>query len=253
MRYRFSREDTLAELRLTIGSATHTGLVRRQNEDSLLVRDLDGATLLCVADGLGGHARGEWASARAVEVFAESLSKHLESLHPDEAMSRASADANAAVNAEAAELGAPGAATTLVAALVRGPEVWWLNIGDSRFYAVTAGEFRQVSNDHSWVADRVREGTISADAARGHWKRNVVTRTVGFETFVEPEIGRLEVAPGDLLLLCSDGLFGPVEDADIASVLAELPPAKATDRLIELANAAGGPDNITVIVAKVEG
>ncbi|MGE0599506.1 MAG: PP2C family serine/threonine-protein phosphatase [Dehalococcoidia bacterium] len=240
-------------MRLVIGSATDTGQMRKHNEDSLLVREFGDATLLCVADGLGGHARGEWASARAVEVFADSVARNLPALHPDEAMSRAAAAANAAVNHESAALEARGAATTLVAAFARGDETWWLNVGDSRFYAVIGDEFRQVSHDHSWVADRVREGTISAEAARAHWKRNVVTKTIGFEPFVEPDLGRLDVSAGDLLLLCSDGLFGPVEDAEIARVLAEFPPQKAADKLVVLANEAGGPDNITVIVAKVVG
>ncbi|MGE3073275.1 MAG: PP2C family serine/threonine-protein phosphatase [Dehalococcoidia bacterium] len=243
----------MAGVTLAIAAATDTGLMRKHNEDSLLVRELGDATLLCVADGLGGHARGEWASARAVEVFADAVAVNLESFHPDEAMSRAAAAANSAVNEESAALEARGAATTLVAALVVGSEAWWLNVGDSRFYAVTRGEFRQVSNDHSWVADRVREGTISAETARAHWKRNVVTKTIGFEPLVVPDLGRLDVAAGDCLLLCSDGLFGPVEDKEIAGVLDEFSTDDAANRLIELANHAGGPDNITVIVARVEG
>jgi protein phosphatase len=239
-------------VKLTTGAATDTGKVRMQNEDAMLVRSIGDATLLCVADGLGGHARGEWASARAVEVFAESLANHLATLHPDEAMSRAASAANATVNEESQELGAAGAATTLVAALVGSSDVWWLNIGDSRLYAVTSGAFRQVSNDHSWIADRVREGSNAAEAARTHWKRNVVTRTVGFDPFVEPDIGRIELVAGDLLLLCSDGLFGPIEDEDIATTLSESAPAEAANRLVELANGAGGPDNITVVIGRVD-
>lgn len=252
MRYRSSREKALGDSKLLIGSATHTGQVRPQNEDSLLVSEIGEATLLCVADGLGGHARGEWASARAVEVFAASLEAHLVVVHPDEAMSLAAEAANAAVYEESVGLGAAGAATTLVAVLVRGHQAWWLNIGDSRLYAVLGGEFRQVSNDHSWVAERVREGLITPEAARAHLKRNVVTRTVGFEPRVEPETGCLDLSAGDLLLLCSDGLFGPVEDRGINTVLSERSPAGAANRLAELANEAGGPDNITVIVARVE-
>lgn len=243
----------MGDLELNVGAATDTGRTRMRNEDSMLVRELGDALLLCVADGLGGHARGEWASARALEVFAERVAERFESDGPEEALRQAAAAANSAVNAEAMELGAPGAATTLVAALQRGSEMWWLNVGDSRLYRLTGGSLEQVSQDHSWVAERVREGSIPADAARSHWKRNVVTRTIGFEPEVEPDTGHLDLQPGDVLLLCSDGLFGPVTDDEIAAVLGQFEPGAAAPKLIELANKAGGPDNITVVVAGVPG
>ena len=243
----------MGDFELSIGAATDTGRTRMQNEDAMLVRELGGALLLCVADGLGGHARGEWASARAIDIFAERVAARFESDGPEGAMRQAAVAANSAVNAEALELGAPGAATTLVAALQRGPEAWWLNVGDSRLYRLTAASLEQVSQDHSWVAERVREGSIPADAARSHWKRNVVTRTIGFELEVEPDTGHLDLEPGNVLLLCSDGLFGPVADDEIARVLGTFEPEAAAAKLIELANEAGGPDNITVVVASVRG
>lgn len=236
---------------LKVASLSSIGRVRPHNEDALLVRRWGAWTLLCVADGLGGHARGEWASARALEVFAGAVEQSLQDLAPDRVLQTAAAATNAAIYRESPDIGAPGAATTLVAVLVKDREATWLNVGDSRLYAVLGGQLRQVSQDHSWVAERVREGVLPASAVYEHPRRNVISRTIGFEPAVEADIGTLELDAGDALLLCSDGLFGPVRDEAIGSVLRREPEDAAT-RLVELANAAGGPDNITVVIARLE-
>ncbi len=239
---------------LQIAAASDTGRSRSENQDFAYAGPLPGAEdwqLLAVADGVGGHARGEWASQRAIEVLAASLGDLLGQFGPAEALERAATMANTTVNREAASIGAPGAATTLVAALVRGYEAWWLNIGDSRIYRFSAAGLEQVSADHSWVAEQVRSGQLSAEDARHHGRRNVVTRTVGFDASVSPDGGGpITLEEGDALLLCSDGLHGPVDDARIAATIAELDPQFAVSRLVELANEAGGPDNITAVIAR---
>lgn len=234
-----------------IASLTDTGRTRSRNEDALLVRSFGKWTLLCVADGLGGHERGDWASARATEVFAERLEEALSRMPPEAALRSACAAANESVYREAMpQAGGQHSATTLVAALVSGHEVWWLNVGDSRLYLHSTGTLRQVSEDHSWVAERVREGALPAMALRTHPRRNIVSRTVGFEPAVEPDTGSLRVGIGDTLLLCSDGLFGPLTEQAIADALSGSDLAGVATSLVDLANHAGGPDNITVVLGR---
>lgn len=236
---------------LTVAGLSEVGRVRARNEDAFLARAIQGWTLLCVADGLGGHARGDWASARAVEVFSGHMERLLGEADPEAALRAACAAANEALYREGSTRGSElHAATTLVAVLVRGAEAWWLNVGDSRLYLLSGGRLRQVSADHSLVAEGVREGVLPASALRDHPRRNVVSRTIGFEPEVTPDTGELGLEPGNTLLLCSDGLFGPVPDEEIESVLAELDSPAAARRLVQLANDAGGPDNITVVVAR---
>jgi len=241
---------------LRIAALSDTGRTRSANQDYAYAGPVPGAeewSLLAVADGLGGHARGEWASQRTIELFAGSLATQLEEYEPQAALEAAVSATNATVNHEARQQGSPGAATTLVAALVRGGEAWWINVGDSRLYRLSGGEMAQVSVDHSWVGDQVRAGMLPPEAMRGHPNKNVVTRTVGFEPFVNPETGGpLALEDGDALVLCSDGLHGPVEDADIARMVFELDPQLAAERLVQMANDAGGPDNITVVIGRMD-
>ena len=148
-------------------------------------------------------------------------------------------------------MGAHGAATTLVLALFERERYWWLNVGDSRLYLHTDGGLRQLTTDHSWVQEQVARGMLDPVDARFHPNRNVVTRTIGFEPAVEADVaGPFTLAAGETLLACSDGLFGPVSDDSIATVLAEAAPDEACRKLIDLANEAGGPDNITVAIAR---
>lgn len=243
-------------LRLHVSGRSDIGRSRRRNEDAYFAGGLPGAagwTLLAVADGLGGHARGDWASRRTLELLSVELGGRLATSPPDSALRDAIARINWQVRAEARTLNAVGAATTLVLALLNDAQYWWLNIGDSRLYLHGSDGLRQISRDHSWVQDQVEQGLLDAAEARLHPYRNVVTRTVGFEMNVEPDIrGPFALAAGETLLACSDGLFGPVSDAAIAEVLASQAPGEATRRLIELANEAGGPDNITVVAGRLE-
>lgn len=240
--------------RLHFSGRSDIGRGRRRNEDAFFAGGISGAdgwTLLAVADGLGGHARGDWASSRTLELLSLELGRRLPAANPEATLREAVYRINWQVRAEARTLNAVGAATTLVLALCRGLDYWWLNAGDSRLYLHGADGLRQLSRDHSWVQDQVEQGLLEPSEARLHPYRNVVTRTIGFELAVEPDIrGPFTLAEGETLLACSDGLFGPVSDAAIAEVLDGYTPEEATRRLIELANAAGGPDNITVALAR---
>lgn len=240
---------------LTIAARSDTGRSRSANQDYAYAGDLPDApgwTLLAVADGLGGHARGEWASQRAIELIAGSLGQLLAAGDPHDAFAEAIRTTNSAIHNESRAIGASGAATTLVAVLLRGREAWWANVGDSRLYRHHAGSLVQVSHDHSWVAEQVRSGRLPETALKEHPEKNVVTRTVGFEPNVCPEVaGPLLLRDGETLLLCSDGLHGPVSEEAVSRSIAELEPEHAAERLVELANDAGGPDNVTVVIARL--
>lgn len=244
----------MSNFRLEVSGRSDIGRGRRRNEDAYFAGGLPGGdswTLLAVADGLGGHARGDWASRRTLELLGVDLGPELAGSPPDAALRECLHRINWQVRAEARTLNAIGAATALVLALFRGSEYWWLNVGDSRLYLHSQDRLRQLSRDHSWVQDQVEQGLLDASEARLHPYRNVVTRTIGFEPAVEPDIrGPFTLAEGETLLACSDGLFGPVSDHDIAAILGMYAPDEATRRLIELANEAGGPDNITVVIGK---
>jgi protein phosphatase len=143
--------------------------------------------------------------------------------------------------------------TTLVAAVVRGNHATVANVGDSRAYIVRRGAAHQVTEDHSWVADQIRRGAITEQGARSHPFRNVILRALGHEEEAEPDLFEVRMAPGDRLLLCSDGLTSMISDAEIASLVATTSPANGVAALIEAANAAGGHDNITVAIISAVG
>jgi protein phosphatase len=232
-------------VRLATGSATHTGLVRSNNEDSFLVDDEH--VLFAVADGVGGHRGGEVASRTAIEALRAAIAAG----HPvNEAIVRA----NDAVIARAAgdnEL--TGMGTTLTAVVVAGGRQLLIgHVGDSRAYLVHDGEMRRVTDDHSLVEELVREGRLTPEQAESHPRRNIVTRALGIDTEVEVDLYTIEVAPGDRLLLCSDGLTTMVRDRDIERLVRGEPdPQRAAELLVDTANLAGGEDNTTVVVIDV--
>ncbi len=225
--------------------ASDVGLVRPGNEDAFLMEP----PLFAVADGLGGHRAGEVASTVAVETLFAHAPKHADA----KGLARAVRAANAAV-IEAAEQGRgrEGMGTTLTAAMVEGTRIALAHVGDSRAYLLARGELVQLTQDHSLVGDMVRSGTLSAEAARVHPNRSVITRALGSDPNMVADAFEVEASPGDRLLLCTDGLTGMVEDAAIAEVLRTAPsPKAAVARLIAAANDAGGHDNITVVVVDI--
>jgi protein phosphatase len=253
---------------LTFASLTDVGKVRSHNEDfvgdSVSMAGLIGdkrrtsrlGWLFAVADGMGGHAGGEVASRAAVEALFSSYYSSDES--PRLALEAAVAAANAAVcNAAdaSAEAGLPltRMGTTLVAAVVAGPVLLVANVGDSRAYILVDASLRQVSQDHSFVAEEIRLGLIKAGEARRAPLRNVITRALGARESSTPDVFEASWEGDPVLLLCTDGLHGVVEDRAIADVLAADPPERAVRRLVDAANAAGGPDNISAIVVRADG
>jgi PPM family protein phosphatase len=240
-------------MRISTFAATDVGQVRRGNEDS----HFRGATVVAVADGLGGHQAGEVASAIAIEPLAELDGQAFPT--PEEAREAlvgAIRKANQAVIAKAVSDSAFwGMGTTMTAAAVAGDR--WLqlaHVGDSRAYLLRGGRLRQLTTDHTVVGELVREGRLTADEAAHHPERSVLTRAVGLDPQLEVDaLPPLELSVGDQVLLCSDGLTDPLAEGRITEILlAEGDGQAACQALIAAANAAGGPDNVTVVLLCAE-
>lgn len=243
----------IEEAAVRLASRTDVGQVRSANEDSCdTFENEDGAQLLVVADGMGGHRGGATASSTAVatigSVFAEATSGK-----PEEMLRRAIETANSRIH-ELAEGDSEleGMGTTVVAFLLsargRGTVA---HVGDSRCYRYRQGRLDPLTIDHSVVAEMHRRGLISADEAAVHPRRNEILRSVGVLSEVDVDVEDVEVAPGDRFLLCSDGLSGVVGDDEIAAVVQAETPDGAVDTLIRMANERGGPDNITVQILSI--
>jgi PPM family protein phosphatase len=242
-------------MRLSSFAATDVGLQRAGNEDS----HLRGRTVFAVADGLGGHQGGEVASAMAVErLGALDGRSFAEPTQAAAALADAIADANRAIlERGVADQGLWGMGTTVTAAAVVGDLVLQLaHVGDSRAYLLRGdGPPRQLTTDHTVVAELVRQGRLTPQQAASHPERSILTRAVGLDPNVQVEQpAPLGLQPGDQVLLCSDGLTETVADEQLAQVLAgQADGDDACQALIAAANAAGGPDNITVVLLRVAG
>jgi serine/threonine protein phosphatase PrpC len=236
-------------------AVTDPGQVRPANEDSVFA-DPD-AGLLIVADGMGGHAAGEVASGIAADTIEAFLREKLPAsgtlvLDAHRLLGEAVRHADAAVRERAAaDPTLNGMGTTAVVAVCRDDELALAHVGDSRAYLLHAGRLRRITEDHSLVARMVSAGTITPAEARKHHLRNVITRSLGFEGNAEAEVQILEWVRGDLLLLCTDGLTGMAEDDEIESILAShgADVEAGARALIALANAHGGTDNVSAVVA----
>jgi serine/threonine protein phosphatase PrpC len=236
---------------------THPGQVRDHNEDFAQIeipgdraRELKGALYL-VADGMGGYQAGEVASQRAAETVIAEYYADAQNLDITASLKQAMQKANSLVHDLAqANPQLSGMGTTMVAAVVRGAEVHVANVGDSRAYLLRGGQITQITVDHSFVQEQIDAGILTPEAARTHPQRNVITRALGHNPEVEVDAFKGELAPGDTLLLCSDGLSGPLRDEEMAATLGRYPPQQAVVRLVEAANARGGPDNISALVLR---
>lgn len=231
-------------VRLLVASRTDVGRVRPGNEDALLVTD--DARLVAVADGMGGHRAGEVASATAIAALLAGVERG----DPiDDAITAAN---DAVVTRAASDLDLRGMGTTLTTGLVDGSTLRIGHVGDSRAYLLRDGELRQLTTDHSVVAELIAAGELTEDEALVDPRRAMITRALGIDATVEVDVLEVALLPGDRLLLCSDGLTTMVRDDAIAAVLAtEEDPQRAADGLVDAANAAGGADNVTVVVADV--
>lgn len=232
---------------LSFGSRTDVGHVRDHNEDSLIVVP----PLFAVADGMGGHEAGEVASELTIKTLEE-----LAPNHPDaQALERAVEAANLNVlRAPSDGIGREGMGTTLTAAMVEGERLLIAQVGDSRAYLLHEGELQQLTRDHSLMMDLIEAGQITPEQARVHPNRSVITRAIGSDPNMKPDIYELNIASGDRLLLCSDGLSTMLEDDEIQSVMRHTPdPQQCASNLVDAALQAGGYDNVTVVVVDVEG
>jgi len=245
-------------LRPIYAARTDPGRQRDHNEDSLHVAVLPVGDdtlspwyVFAVADGVGGHERGEWASQTAVRVLVGEVARQLAHSSPLDALRAAFGAANLAVLEGDTPPMRPGrrAATTLVAALVRDGTLWWAHVGDSRLYLVRQGRAKRITEDHSWVEEQVRAGYISQADALLSDRRHAITRSIGFDPTVNVDAGGpIPLRSGDVMILCSDGLHGEVTDEELAGIVQQLLPEAAAERLVALSNERGGPDNISVII-----
>ena len=236
-------------LEIEWGEQTDVGRQRTSNQDccGMAVAPGDGARLWIVADGMGGHAGGEIASRIAVDTAIASFSGGGGDLA--ERLRAAIVAANRAVLSSAQQDRAlTGMGTTAVAIAVAGESVCVANVGDSRAYRIRRARIEQLTRDHSVVAELVRRGHLSEDEAMLHPRRHEVLRSLGFEWDLDVDVEPAEAAAGDTFVLCSDGLSGVVDDAEIASLCAKRRPSDAARALVDAANARCGPDNITVQV-----
>ncbi len=232
---------------ISFGSRTDIGYVRDHNEDSLIIIP----PLFAVADGMGGHEAGEIASEITVNTLAELAPSHLDA----EGLTAAVEAANYNVmKAPRQGIGRDGMGTTLTAAMLEGERLLIAQVGDSRAYLLHKGHLQQITRDHSLMADLIEAGQITPEEARVHPNRSVITRAIGSDTHMRPDIYELNVDAGDRILLCSDGLSSMISNNAIESIMRRQSDAQhCADELVTAALENGGADNVTVVVADVPG
>jgi len=239
----------MSTLNLSWGGASDVGRVRQGNEDALLAEH----GVFVVADGMGGHNAGEVASELAVTTMRSALR---DSVTSTEQLRELVQQANTSIYTASLDDSTQRGMGTTLTALVMIPgvadRVLVANVGDSRTYVLRDGQLSRITTDHSYVQELVNEGVITADDARKHPQKNIVTRALGIDRYVAVDVFSHNMQPGDRFLLCSDGLVDEVTDADITQVLLDNPQASdAATALVAAANVAGGRDNTTVIVVDV--
>jgi serine/threonine protein phosphatase PrpC len=240
---------------------TNTGQIRDHNEDAFkLPEEIDVATLstkgylYILADGMGGHKKGEVASAVTIDTVDSeyyAIVKPLPQDDPEENIIEALAQAIQKANYHVMEV-TEGGGTTIVAAVLFGDVLVSMNVGDSRAYLLRDNELRLITRDHSLVSRLVEMGKITEEEALTHPRRNVLYQALGQGTEVEIHVYSEKLQTDDIVILCSDGLWGEVSEPALKEVLNNASsPLKAAEKLINLANASGGPDNITAIIIQV--
>jgi serine/threonine protein phosphatase PrpC len=248
-------------------ATTDVGLKRDHNEDSYLCNEAAG--LFAVADGMGGHLGGERASHLAVEILEREIEPQAEKLRQGNggagggsgdgeldgvaaALRTATRNAGAAIHAEADQNpDLNGMGTTLTSAFFHGDQITICHVGDSRVYLFRDGRARLLTEDHSWIQEQIKAGLVLPEDAIVARFRNIITRSVGFEPTVEPDLLTLPVELGDCYVICSDGLSNYLEEKDIAEVLGSCFYGEAGPVFVDLANQRGGDDNITCVVVYI--
>lgn len=231
---------------------TDIGQKRQLNQDFIYLSETPIGNLpnvFIVADGMGGHNAGDYASRYAVETVVEEIGVSFEK-NPVKIMGRAIDKANALIRKRAQEdISLNGMGTTMVVATCIGRYLEVANVGDSRLYVINDDKIEQITQDHSLVEEMVRMGGIDRESARNHPDKNIITRAIGARDFVEADFFNLELQTGDIVLLCSDGLTNMIEDEMIHQILTNGRSLKdRAEELVKTANQNGGKDNISVIV-----
>lgn len=239
---------------------SHQGMIRKDNQDSLLLMEPaergqleERGRLFVVADGLGGHRGGSVASKMAVDVIGEEYYRSdLEGIYPN--LLGALEKANTRIyDTSASRLDLQGMATTCTAVVVYGNQLFLAHVGDSRAYLIRDGEIRQISTDHTLVEEMVISGILSHEEARSHPDSHILTRSLGIQRSVEVDILEppIQLQEGDRLLLCSDGLTTYLDDREILRTVRENQIQEACQTLVDVANERGGRDNITVGIIRI--
>ena len=259
-----SNSDSSAEKARKIGMLTDVGQVRTVDEDSILAADLSFGVnsesskflLLAVADGMGGHAKGEEASKIALNAIAKAVIPDLlNNTSFTKILEKGIQNANqdildhTAKNPEASGMG-----TTSVCAVVKDNQIHLANVGDSRAYRVSDDEICRVTKDHSYVQALIDEGDITEEQAREHPRKNEITRAVGIMPSIEVDTMKLTLDSDESLLLCCDGVIAHLSDDDIHKIIRDSPdPQTACQKIVDMANERGGSDNISLIILSSEG
>lgn len=228
-------------------SYSHVGMVRKVNEDACLELTWDG--LWAVADGMGGHAAGDYVSSLAVDSLRQlPIVDGLEDL--TQAVRDTLGRVNRAVREETVRRGVAMMGSTVVVLAARGDQAVGLWAGDSRLYRLRGGRIERLSHDHSYVQELQDSGLLNEAEARVHPRGNIVTRAIGVQDRLELQAVSVQVQPGDTYLLCSDGLNKTAEDHEIADVLGHADAYQVVRSLVHLGLTRGAPDNITAVVVK---
>ena len=235
-------------------SMTHIGQRREMNQDYMYTSETavgNLPNLFLVADGMGGHAAGEYASRFTVEKLVEKI-KESSQTEPVALMKEAVEQVNAMLLAEAnADRAKAGMGTTIVAATVIGERLYAANVGDSRLYVINEESITQITRDHSLVEEMVRLGEMNKEDAKDHPDKNIITRAIGVMPEVAPDFFETSLKDQDMILMCSDGLTNMINDIDIKkSVLGQRDIGEKAEKLVETANQNGGRDNITVVLVE---
>lgn len=246
---------------MNISAATDRGLVREINEDSYFAGEIvPGFVLLAVADGLGGHEAGEVASKMAIEGlkgYLQSFNVHQQASTIDYAslLTEAFHFANRLLyEAASSQQGLDGMGTTLTAALVVGNKAFIAHVGDSRVYLLRDGGINQITNDHSLVGELIKNNRLTEEEALHHPHKHILTNALGTESQARVDSTMLELRPGDMLVLCTDGLTNLVDKTEIAEIIqSSTDYAGSVRTLINVAKSRGGYDNVTVVLAGVPG
>ena len=238
---------------MRVYSATNIGMKRKMNQDYVFAsQDTVGnlPNLFAVADGMGGHNAGDYASSHAVRILVDEIREDTD-YNPVKVIRHAIETANTEIIEQAQkDEKLRGMGTTMVVATIVGQYAYVANVGDSRLYVVNQ-EIRQITKDHSLVEEMVRMGEMDKETARNHRDKNIITRAIGAVPEVDVDFFEINLDPEDEILMCTDGLTNMVEDADIRNImLSQRDIAEQAERLVKTANENGGKDNITVIVIK---